>query len=138
MAIAERDSGGTQRAPRYVSGSIPPGNPGGAPDGAGDPVPADSDRPVPPAVVVRRPSPGIVGDERPPPVGQHPAAVVIGTPAPAHGGDPDAAIRCHERPVSVRRQALVEDRLARHFTAGWRRRRLALIALVVRVRDWRI
>src|SRR5438128_3734774 len=139
MAIAERDSGGTQRAPGYVSGSIPPGNPGGRPDGPGDPVPADPNRPVPPAIVVRRPSPRIVGDERPTPVGQHPAAVVVGAPAPAHGWYPDAAIRRHERPVPVWRQPLVEDGLARHLGAGGRRRlRLALIALVVRVRRRRI
>src|SRR5439155_7677390 len=107
----------------------------------GDPVPADSDGPVPPAIVIRRPSPGIVGDERPTPVGQRPAAVVVGTPAPAHGGDPDAAIRRHEGPVSVGREPLVEDRLARHLTAGrWRRRLvlIALIALVVRVGRRRI
>ena len=120
MSVTEDHSARAQRAPTHVSAAIPPAHPRRAPDAAGNPVPAHTEAPVPAAVVVRGPAPGIVGHERPAPLGQDPVAVPVGTPAHRGSGYPHAAVIRDVLPVAVRREPIDEDLLVYLPAGGFR------------------
>ncbi len=104
-----------QRAPAEIVTVPPPIDPSRAPMGPGDPVPAEAEAPVPTAVVVDGPAPGLGRDPgpadeivpRPTPVRVGAPIVVIG-----HVGHPDVAVGLLVDPVPVIIELLF---IFRHF-----------------------
>jgi hypothetical protein len=92
-----------QRSPAAIVMTPVPMHPGGTPGIVGDPVPAETQPPVPAAVVVGAPAPRLVGD--PGPAANRipdPAAVVIGSPIiHIDAGNPDITIRPFIGPAAV-------------------------------------
>src|SRR5665647_293352 len=94
----------SERAPADVVPVGPPMHPGRAPMGLGDPVPAEAEAPIPAAVVISRPAPGLGGNPVPADDGiPDPAAVVIRLPILIVGDvrDPDVAVGPFIDPVAV-------------------------------------
>ena len=124
MAVAVEVPARTDGCPGTISVAPPPSDPGGRPDVARHPEPADAAGETPGAVVVGGPCPRIVGDPGPAPVRQHPAAVHVRTPTRRDSRYPDAAVIGNPFPVPVWREALVEDAIVGDIGA---RRRNVLV-----------
>jgi hypothetical protein len=92
-----------QRAPADIIVVPPPVNPSGPPDIVGDPIPAEAEPPVPAAVVIDRPAPGLGGDPVPAEADvPGPVAVQIRPPVVIDPvGDPDVPIGLFVGPVAV-------------------------------------
>src|SRR5207237_6842800 len=91
-----------QGTPARVSAAPPPRDPGRRPDPSRQPDPPGPVDQRPPAIVVRRPAPGLLGDPRPTGGGPHPPAVPVRLPAVADpGGLPDQPVSGSVDPAAV-------------------------------------
>ena len=102
-----------QGGPTAVGVVVTPGDPGGAPVGAGSPDPSNGTAAVPAAVVERSPAPGVGRLPVPAIVSPEPlAAVAIRAPGRAdgdHAGLPAPSVGFDHHPVAVGGERFVED-----------------------------
>ena len=98
-----------KRRPAHVLVIRPPGHPGGAPDRAGNPEPADVVIPVPAAIMEGNISPFLVRDPGPAVVGPDPMSIAIRPPAVAHmPGGPNVAVGIEADPASIGGQTIIK------------------------------
>ncbi len=101
---------GWQGGPAGVLRIVAPGDPAGAPLGAGDPDPADGGDVGPAAIVVDGPAVGFVGVPGPTDVGVEPATVAVGAPAGVDvAGLPAVAVVADFTPVAVGVEIFIEE-----------------------------
>ena len=100
---------GGQRRPSYVSGSLPPRNPGWRPFRARHPNPAKFHVPIPAPIVVGSPTPRLIAGPIPPGVGPPPMAFCVRAPSNFYSRRPPAAsVRSDHHPFPVRTERLVK------------------------------
>jgi hypothetical protein len=93
-----------KRAPADIIISPIPVDPSRSPMIGGDPVPAQSQPPMPPAVMINTPAPGLIRNPGPADDGiPDPSSVIIGPPIRIiiHGGHPNVPVRPLVGPVAI-------------------------------------
>jgi len=100
---------GRQRRPSAITISVPPAYPCRCPRITGHPAPACSGKINPPAIVIRRPAPGLIRNPCPSLVGIGPISFRIGRPIGViHIGLPNVAVITALDPSPLTRQIVIK------------------------------